>query len=166
MDISSYSSSTGPFFVRLSGRGGAGKQFPIFFSFFFGTPSTGELPPEDEATLDAVLGFVVYTSFLKKNELEVEASLRCARCIFSSTYPQREQQTLFVGIFLKKTHFGYWDIEIKVELKDCPRKKYDKDSEGCVLEISHLHLHTPEFDPPANRRIWWWGFETQCLPVR
>lgn len=58
--ISSYSSSTDPVCNLVEGGGGGGvKQFPIFFSFFLGTPSMGLLEPDDEATLVAALGLVL-----------------------------------------------------------------------------------------------------------
>jgi hypothetical protein len=63
---SAYSSSTGGRFrMPSSGSCGGGKQFLIFFSFFLGEPSPGELAPEDEVPLDVPLRIVEKTSFLK-----------------------------------------------------------------------------------------------------
>ena len=53
---SAYSSSTGSrSMMPSSGSCGGGKQFLIFFSFFLGEHSSGELVPEDDVLLDVLL---------------------------------------------------------------------------------------------------------------
>lgn len=94
------------------------------------------------------------------------ASRFCDRAMFASTYsshepPRQNEQENETG-----TCLGNRNIQVEIKRKYGACDQHNKNTKGCILKISQLHLHRSKLDTPANRRIRRWRLEAHRAPVR